>query len=106
MVKADGVLDEKQLKRIRAGFRIEDTRVKPISVEEVSKSEGKTWYRVTLVEVQNRLIRKIFENVGHPVDKVRRDSFGPLSLKGLERGEHRLLTSREVESLKELVGLE
>ena len=38
------------------------------------------WYEVVLTEGRNREIRKMFEEVGHFVEKVRRVGFGPLIL--------------------------
>ncbi len=57
------------------------------------------WYEVTLVEGRNRQIRKMFEEVGHHVEKIRRIAYGPLKL-DVEPGEFRELTDLEVENLR------
>lgn len=57
------------------------------------------WYEVVLVEGKNREIRKMFEEVGHFVEKIRRVGFGPLVL-DVEPGEIRELTEEEVTQLK------
>ena len=57
------------------------------------------WYEVTLVEGRNRQIRKMFEEVGHHVEKIRRIAYGPLKL-DVEPGEYRELTELEVENLR------
>src|SRR5215469_9914896 len=36
------------------------------------------WYEVTLTEGKNRQIRKMFEEIGHHVEKIKRVKFGPL----------------------------
>ena len=59
------------------------------------------WYEVTLIEGKNRQIRRMFEEIGHHVEKIRRVRYGPLSL-DVEPGQFRELTSLEVESLRRL----
>lgn len=57
------------------------------------------WYEVTLVEGRNRQIRRMFEEIGHHVEKIKRVRYGPLEL-DVEPGKVRHLTSREVGQLK------
>jgi 23S rRNA pseudouridine2605 synthase len=57
------------------------------------------WYEVVLTEGKNREIRKMFEEVGHFVEKVRRVGFGPLVL-DVPPGKMRELDEEEVEQLK------
>jgi 23S rRNA pseudouridine2605 synthase len=57
------------------------------------------WYEMILTEGRNREIRKMFEEVGHHVEKIRRVGYGPLVL-DLEPGRYRELTLEEVESLR------
>lgn len=60
------------------------------------------WYEVTLFEGRNRQIRRMFEQVGHHVEKIRRVRYGPLEL-DVEPGQHRELSVREVEQLRAAV---
>lgn len=105
-VKIDGSLDERQMKRLKAGLKIEDRRIRPIDVHSLRKTEGKEWIQITVSDTRNRNIRKLFEEVGHPVDKVRRSKFAHISLKNLKRGGFRQLDVDEVKGLLELVGLD
>ena len=57
---------------------------------------------VTLREGRKRQVRRMLEAVGHPVIALHRESFGPLSLGDLPRGEARPLTEAEVAALKAL----
>jgi 23S rRNA pseudouridine2605 synthase len=56
------------------------------------------WYEMVLIEGRNREIRKMFEEIGHHVEKIRRVGYGPLVL-DLEPGRTRELTLDEVEAL-------
>ena len=57
------------------------------------------WYELTLIEGRNREIRKMFEEVGHHVEKIRRVGYGPLVL-DLEPGRSRELSPDEVAVLR------
>jgi 23S rRNA pseudouridine2605 synthase len=57
------------------------------------------WYELILIEGRNREIRKMFEEVGHHVEKIRRVGYGPLIL-DLEPGLSRELTLEEVAALR------
>lgn len=105
-VKVDGHPDPKKIRRLEKGIRVEETRVKVEEIKQVSQTGGKTWFEMNLIDPKTRLIRKLFEAVGHPVDKVCRESFGGVSLKGIKRGEWRYLSPTEIVRLRECVGLE
>ncbi|MCU0422618.1 MAG: pseudouridine synthase [Bacteroidia bacterium] len=54
---------------------------------------------------KNRIIHRTFEALGYLVDKLDRLEFAALDKKGLERGEWRHLTDKELKKLKKLVSL-
>jgi pseudouridine synthase len=64
-----------------------------------------TWMGVELHEGRNRQVRRMFEAVGHPVLRLRRMRVGPLTLGGLAPRAARLLTTAEVATLRQAVGL-
>lgn len=104
-IKVDGELDESRLKRLSSGVQVEGKRMKPLKIESLKKSEGKHWIKVVTSEPKNRHLRKMCEAVGRPVDKLQRDAFGGITLRGLERGEYRYLSDAECAQLRKLVGL-
>lgn len=104
-VKIDGHLDESRIKRLSGRFKIEEKVLKVLDIRPLKELEGKQWIRVKITNTQNRIIRKMFEAVGRPVDKVRRMSFAGISINGLDRGEFRYLLPEEIESLYTIVGL-
>jgi 23S rRNA pseudouridine2605 synthase len=63
------------------------------------KQAANPWYEITLIEGRNRQIRRMFEAVGHHVEKIKRVRYGPLTL-DVPPGEHRSLTLKEVQRLK------
>ena len=68
----------------------------------LTKDAANPWYEVTLIEGKNRQIRRMFEEIGHHVEKIKRVRYGPLTL-DVEPGESRELTPHEVASLRKSV---
>ena len=107
LVKVSGKPTEQELEQLRRGVMIERGRrgeregrvmTQPASISLVRDTEN-PWYEVVLTEGKNREIRKMFEEVGHFVEKVRRVGFGPLVL-DVPPGETRELNEQEVTQLK------
>src|ERR1035441_1876328 len=103
VVKVAGTPKEEAIARLRAGVSIatdDGKRVKtgPALVR-VVKEATNPWYEITLVEGRNRQIRRMFEAVGHHVEKIKRVKYGPLTL-DVPPGKFRSLTLKEVERLK------
>ena len=73
-------------------------RTAPARVRLVREGDN-PWYELTLTEGKNRQIRKMFEEIGHHVEKIKRVRYGPLSL-DVPPGEFRRLSLAEVEKLK------
>ena len=63
------------------------------------KDAENPWYEVTLIEGKNRQIRRMFEEIGHHVEKIKRVRYGPLTL-DVEPGQFRELTPGEVSGLR------
>src|SRR5208337_1781640 len=93
LVKVAGVPTTEGLEKLRGGVSIatEDGR----RVKEATNP----WYEVTLIEGRNREIRRMFEKVGHHVEKIKRVRYGPLTL-DVPPGRFRPLTVQEVDRLR------
>jgi len=60
---------------------------------------------VDLHSGRNRVVRRMFEEVGHPVLRLVRTRFGPIRLGELRSGRTRVLSGPEVGSLMSAAGL-
>jgi 23S rRNA pseudouridine2605 synthase len=69
----------------------------------LAEDAANPWYEVVLMEGRNRQIRRMFETVGHHVEKIKRVQLGPVVL-DVEPGKFRELTEEEVEKLKKVAG--
>ena len=105
LVKISGRPPEQSLDQIRNGIMIDkghpgEGRVMtaPVGLKLVRNAEN-PWFELTLIEGRNREIRKMFEEVGHHVEKIRRVGYGPLVL-DVEPGQVRELSGDEVEQLR------
>jgi 23S rRNA pseudouridine2605 synthase len=103
VVKVAGTPSPESLDKLRAGVSIstdEGRRVRtaPAAIR-IVKEGANPWYEVTLIEGRNREIRRMFEKVGHHVEKIKRVKYGPLAL-DVPPGEFRKLTPKEVDRLR------
>jgi 23S rRNA pseudouridine2605 synthase len=108
VVKVAGTPKEESIAKLRAGVSIatddgKRVRTGPASVR-IVKEATNPWYEITLIEGRNRQIRRMFEAVGHHVEKIKRVRYGPLSL-DVPPGEFRMLTPKEVARLKSASGI-
>ena len=99
VVKVAGTPKEEAITKLRAGVSIatdDGKRVKtgPAGVR-IVKEGPNPWYEITLVEGRNRQIRRMFEAVGHHVEKIKRVRYGPLKL-DVPPGKFRSLSENEV----------
>jgi 23S rRNA pseudouridine2605 synthase len=78
--------------------KAERVKTAPAKVRIVREGDN-PWYEVTLMEGKNRQIRRMFEEIGHHVEKIKRVRYGPLSL-DVPPGEFRRLSADELEKLK------
>lgn len=96
--------NDKKMARIQRGIRLDDGPSGPCKARIVEETEsGNCWIEITVTEGRNRFIRRLFEAIGHPVSKLRRESFATISLRGIERGGVRPLTGAEVNRLQDIV---
>jgi len=107
VVKVAGTPNEEAIAKLRAGVSIatddgKRVRTGPAGVR-VVKEAANPWYEITLIEGRNRQIRRMFEAVGHHVEKIKRVRYGPLTL-DVPPGEFRPLTPKEIERLRSACG--
>jgi 23S rRNA pseudouridine2605 synthase len=114
LVKVAGVPPEDALDRLRKGIVLQPVKPKaslkrstdkvrtaPAKIE-AFKEGNNPWYEVTIIEGRNRQIRRMFEEIGHHVEKIKRVKYGPLEL-DVEPGKFRQLNEKEVARLRSAV---
>ncbi len=107
LVKISGQASEEDIDKLRHGIRIgskqgmrgtQAVRTAPAQVNIVREGEN-PWYEVTLIEGKNRQIRRMFEEIGRHVEKIKRVRYGSLLL-DVEPGKFRELAPHELAALR------
>jgi 23S rRNA pseudouridine2605 synthase len=108
LVKVAGRPRQEAVEKLRRGLRISRepgrrAKTAPARVRLLREAEN-PWYELILTEGRNRQIRRMFEAIGHHVEKIKRVGYGPLLL-DLPAGEFRRLHPGEVQKLRRAAGL-
>jgi len=104
-VSVEGEVTPETLARLRRGVMIDGMNAAPDAAVVLEAGPQRSRLRVELHEGRKREVRRMLEAVGHRVLKLKRTSFGALTVKGVPPGGWRPLTGREVSALKKRVGL-
>lgn len=88
---------------LRNGVVLDDGfRTSPAKVRVIREETFASAVLITIHEGHNRQVRRMMEVVGHKVLLLRRVKFGPIDLRGVDKGCWRDLTADEISALKEL----
>ena len=98
-VKVAGLPGERGLERLRRGAYIDNERLAPCEIKQL-KGGDNPWFEVTLHQGRNQQIRRMFQAIGNPVEKLRRVRIGFLEDEKLRPGQWRFLTEHEVAQFK------
>ena len=94
--------NEQKLRAMARPMVIDGYRIRPARVEVVSLRGEQAQTNVTIHEGRNRQIRKMAEQCGMTVTRLRRISEGPLRLGKLPTGKWRYLSEEELELLRNM----
>jgi 23S rRNA pseudouridine2605 synthase len=84
------------VKALREGVELDDGQTAPARVRQPAPGV----LEIAIREGRKRQVRRMIEAVGHRVVELERVAFGPLGLRGLERGRSRRLKASEVDRLR------
>jgi pseudouridine synthase len=104
LVKVKGMPDAKAIQLLRHGVNLSDGMTQRAQVKLVRLLKVNSWWKVVVREGRNRLVRRMFQQIHHPVVRLVRVKYGPLELGGLNRGQYRHLNRHEVDSLMKSTG--
>lgn len=80
-----GKLVPEKLEELKEGVMIDGVDYGAMDVK-IEREGMNSWLLVTIWEGKNREVRKVLESTGLEVNRLIRVSYGPFSLKGLDRG--------------------
>lgn len=99
LVKVRGGITPKDIAAVEKGIRLEDGMFKPLEFRVEGRNPRSTWVYVTIHEGRNRVIRRLFEELGHPVARLIRVGIGDIGLGDLREGGYRHLKKWELRKL-------
>lgn len=102
LVRVKGKATSEQLEMLNKSMVIEGYRIRPCNVTVEDDTTENQLLRFVLHEGRNRQIRRMCEQVGLFVTRLKRISVGKIFLGGLGSGKWRSLTKQEVDYLKKL----
>ena len=91
--------------RLLKGVELEDGLAKIDKFQIVQTTPQASLVEIELHEGRNRIVRRIFDEVGYPVTQLVRTQIGPIRLGDLKPGRTRVLSKTEVGSLMSRVGM-
>lgn len=102
VAKAEGLLQEKDVRKLARGILLEDGITAPAKVKLLEKAADGSWCKVQLAihEGRNRQVRRMLQGVGHKVIALERTAFAGLTLAGVPVGSYRPLTQQEIAFLQ------
>ncbi len=96
VAEVEGVVSKATVKRLLDGVTLEDGPVEVSACKVISSQGKRSIVELVIHEGRNRIVRRLLDEVGHPVRKLTRTAIGPVLLRGLRSGELRELTLDEL----------
>ncbi|GEA81879.1 pseudouridine synthase [Cellulomonas uda] len=91
--------------RLQRGVELDDGPAKADKVTIVQALPHLSLVEIVIHEGRNRIVRRMLEEVGHPVTKLVRTRIGPIRLGDLKQGRTRVLSQVELGSLMSQAGM-
>ncbi|MGN0966171.1 MAG: pseudouridine synthase [Candidatus Coprovivens sp.] len=100
----DSILTTEEIYALKDGIVVDDIKVVPSRVKIRKKNTNKNTQvvEIGIVEGRNHIVKRIFEEMGHKVIKLKREKYAFLGLEEMPVGSYRTLTINEVEKLYNL----
>jgi 23S rRNA pseudouridine2605 synthase len=105
LVEVPGPVGREVLRRLRKGVELEDGPARADDVRVLEAAGNRVLLEMTLHEGRKHIVRRMLEEVGHPVRQLVRTRIGPVHIGTLRAGRVRHLTRYEVGALYRQVGL-
>lgn len=104
VVKTKGIPASEHMKQLKKGISHEGEKLKAVHAKVLSTDRQKNTaiVQVILHEGKNRQVRRMFDALGFPVDKLKRERYGMMDVQGMNAGDYRPLKPHEVKQLRQL----
>ena len=96
VAEVTGVVTKATLRRLADGVTLDDGPVEVRQARVISTQGERSIVEVVIHEGRNRIVRRLLDHVGHPVQRLTRTRIGPVALDRLRQGTLRELTRDEL----------
>jgi len=105
LARVSGRVTKSDIEKVLAGYPVEGTPVAVTACKIFETGKNQTVVEISIHEGRNRILRKLFDELGYPVIDLVRIKIGPISLGSLKSGHLRMLENKELGKLYSSVGL-
>jgi 23S rRNA pseudouridine2605 synthase len=105
LARVSGRVTKSDIEKVLAGYPVEGTPVAVTACKIFETGKNQTVVEISIHEGRNRILRKLFDELGYPVIDLVRIKVGPISLGSLKSGHLRVLENKELGKLYSSVGL-
>ena len=102
-VLIDKILNEKEIKELEKGIKIENYLTAPCKIKIIKNTNNSSLLRITIHEGKNRQVRKMMKYFNANVLRLHRIKEANISLGNLKSGEYRKLKEFEIKRLKDFL---
>lgn len=104
LAKVNGLFSKEDIINLKKGVIVDKRRVEIIDFKIRKKDIEKnmTYIEITIKEGRNHIVKRLFEELKHPVEKLTRTKIAFLDIGNLKSGEYRELNLKEVKKLYSL----
>lgn len=101
VAKVKGLAKKYDLQPLKRGIKIDGYKTAPaeVTILSVDLKTETSIIELTIHEGRNHQVKKMLQHVGYPVQKLKRERYGGLTLQGLRPGEYRSLNKKEISNL-------
>ena len=105
IAKVEGILTGYDVKRMRNGLVIDGYKTKRcrVKVKSVDKEKNRCIVEIVIHEGRNHQVKKMIEAVGKKVIKLKRERFAILTTDGVNAGDYRRLSNKEIAVLYSMI---
>ena len=101
LAKIEGIMNGETVHKLENGIILDGVLVKAsrVKVKKVDNKTNHSLVEIIIHEGKNHQVKRMFEAVGYRVDKLKRERIAFLTLDGLNSGDYRKLSNKEISQL-------
>lgn len=101
VAKIEGIPTKEDLNKLLKGVAIDGHKVRALKVKlkKINKKNNVSFIDIIINDGRNHQVKKMFETIGYETIKLKREKFAFLTVNGLNAGEYRKLSVKEVKQL-------